>query len=260
MPLKLGFLGSGAITSAMVTGLCSGEGEQHAIVLSPRNAAIAADLSHRFPQVSVAGSNQEVVDGCETVVLAVRPQIAAAVLSEVRFRAEHTVISLISGFPVRRLSGLVAPASRITRAVPLPTAARRRSPTAIYPDSAIAAALFASLGAAFAVDTESDFDAVCTVTATMASYFAFADTIAAWLARHGIPEARARDYVAQVFSGLAHTAVDAPERTFPELAADHATKGGTNEQVLAQLRQSGAYDALSNALDAVMVRVTAGAK
>jgi pyrroline-5-carboxylate reductase len=130
--MRLGFLGTGAITSAMVTGLNAIKGD-HAMVLSPRNAVIAADLARRFPSVAIASSNQSVVDACETVVIAVRPQIAEEVLKELRFSADQNVVSVVSGFSVATLAGLLAPAAKITRAVPLPSAARRGSPTAIYP-------------------------------------------------------------------------------------------------------------------------------
>jgi pyrroline-5-carboxylate reductase len=51
MSAKLGFLGTGAITSAMVTGLKTAGKESRAILLSPRSAAVAADLANRFDKV-----------------------------------------------------------------------------------------------------------------------------------------------------------------------------------------------------------------
>jgi pyrroline-5-carboxylate reductase len=254
--MKIGFLGTGTITSAMVTGL-NAANRRDAIRLSPRNAIVAAELAASFPEVTIAASNQQVLDESDVVVIAVRPQIAREVLSELRFRGDHHVISLVSGFPVRRLSELVAPATRITRAVPLPAMAKRRSPTAIFPPDPIAVELFGAVGAAFEVASESEFDALCVATATMASYFAFADTAAAWLARHGIAQLQARDYVTQIFSGLTDTAREAPERDFQTLAREHATKGGTNEQVLASLNQHGVFEHFSDALDAILRRVTA---
>ena len=254
--MNLGFLGTGAITSAIVTGL-DADGSSHSIRLSPRNPAIAAELAGRFANVAVAASNQALIDECETVVIAVRPQITQNVLSELRFRPGHKIVSLVSGFPVRTLSELVAPATRIARAVPLPSAARRRSPTAIYPRDAETVELFARVGTAFAVDTENEFDAFCTATAIMATYFAFADGAASWLARHGIPEGEGREYIARLLAGLAQTAVESPERSFEVLAADHATRGGTNEQVLTHMRKHGAFEAFSEAMDGILRRVTA---
>jgi pyrroline-5-carboxylate reductase len=258
--MNIGFLGAGTITSAMVTGLHAAGGGGYSVRVSPRNAAVAAELAGRCAGVQVAASNQEAVDESETVVIAVRPQVTEEVLRELRFRGDQHVISLVSGFSVGRLAGLVAPASRITRAVPLPAAARRRSPTAIYPRDGEAVELFALLGAAFAVETESAFDALCTATATMAAYFAFADGAASWLAEHGITEEQAREYIGRIFAGLGETALERPDESFAALAADHATRGGTNEQVLRHLTEHGVWDRFAEALDGVMRRVTAASR
>ena len=143
--MRLGFVGTGAITSAMVTGLSSGVAEPPAIRLSPRDPGIAADLANRFPRVSIASSNQDVLDHSAIVVLAIRPQIAPHVISELRFRPEHRVISVVSGLSLRLVSDLTTPAAKITRVVPLPSVANKRGPTAIYPPDGMVADLFAKL-------------------------------------------------------------------------------------------------------------------
>ena len=65
--MRLGFVGTGTIAAAMVEGLGGGA------VLSPRGAVVAADLSRRFPGVTVADSNQAVLDQSDMVVLAMWP-------------------------------------------------------------------------------------------------------------------------------------------------------------------------------------------
>jgi pyrroline-5-carboxylate reductase len=120
--------------------------------------------------------------------------------------------------------------------------------------------LFGALGKAFAVGTEAEFEALAAATGTIASYFAFADSIAAWLARHGIPQAQARDYIARIFSGLAGTVMAAPERSFSSFATNHATPGGINEQMLAYLVGHGVFDAVSEGLDTAMERITRGSQ
>jgi len=131
--MQLGFIGTGEITSSIVTGLNSSGVTAHTIWLSPRNSAIANGLVNRFRGISVASCNQEVLDHCDTIVIAVRPSAARDVLAELRFRPDHQVISLVSALSLRSLSELAAPAVRIARAVPLPSTAKRLSPTAIYP-------------------------------------------------------------------------------------------------------------------------------
>jgi pyrroline-5-carboxylate reductase len=255
--MQLGFIGTGEITLYIVTGLSSSGVAAHSIWLSPRNSAIAHGLADRFRGISVASCNQEVLDHSATVVIAVRPSAARDVLSELAFRPDHRVISLVSGLSLRSLSELVAPAVRIARAVPLPSAAKQLSPTAIYPPDPMAFELFAGVGTVFPVERENEFDALCATTATIASYFAFNETIASWLEQQGVPASQARDYIARLFLGVATGAVDAPNRSFQSLAASHATAGGINEQFLKHLVERGLVTRISEALDAVLRRIAA---
>jgi pyrroline-5-carboxylate reductase len=255
--MQLGFIGTGEITLSIVTGLSSSGGAPHSIWLSPRNSAVAHGLANRFRGISVASGNQEVLDHSATIVIAVRPRAARDVLSELAFRPDHRVISLVSALSLRSLSELVAPAVRIARAVPLPSAAKQLSPTAIYPPDPMAFELFAGVGTVFPVERENEFDAICATTATVASYFAFNETIASWLEQQGVPASQARDYIARLFLGVSTGAVDAPKRSFQSLAATHATAGGTNEQFLKHLVERGLLTTISEALDAVLHRIGA---
>ena len=212
--MRLGFIGTGEITASIVTGLSSAGGAARSIWLSPRNSAIASGLANRFHGISVAVSNREVLDHSDTIVIAVRPTAAREVLLELRFRSDHHVISLVSALSLRSLYELVAPAARIARAVPLPSAARRMSPTAIYPCDPVACELFAAVGTVLPVEKESEFDAVCATTATIASYYAFNETIASWLEQRGIPASQSRDYVARLFLGVTTGAVEASGAQF----------------------------------------------
>jgi pyrroline-5-carboxylate reductase len=253
--MQLGFIGTGEITSSIVTGLCLSSHRTHSIWLSPRSSAIAKGLANRFHGISVASGNQEVLDHSDAIVIAVRPPVARDVLSELRFRPNHHVISLISALSLRSLSELVVPAVQIARAVPLPSAAKRMSPTAIYPRDPVAFQLFTAVGTVFAVEKENEFDAICATTATIASYLAFNETIASWLEQQGVPALQARDYTARLFLGVTTGAVDASERSFQSLAATHATAGGINEQFLKHMVESGLLTRVSEALDAVLHRI-----
>ncbi len=254
--MTLGFVGTGAIAAAIVTGLNAEGAAPFTIRVSPRNAGLAAGLAGRFANVSVCGSNQEVLDGSETVILAVRPQVAEEVLSGLRFSSSQVVISLVAGFPVRRLAGLVAPAVKIWRAIPLPSVARRQSPTALYPPGGPPAELFARVGQVFGIANEDHLNALSTATSTMAAYFGFMGTVASWVEHKGLPERQCREYIARMFAGLSDAGLERSQQSFQELATAHATPGGLNEQVLRDLTAHGLFDALTQALDSVHRRAT----
>jgi pyrroline-5-carboxylate reductase len=255
--MQLGFIGTGEITLSIVTGLRSSGATAHSICLSPRNSAIANGLANRFHGISVASCNQEVLDHSETIVIAVRPSAARGVLSGLAFRADHQIISLVSALSLGSLTELVAPAVRIAKAVPLPSAAKRLSPTAVYPAEPMAIELFSGVGTVFPVERENEFDAICATTATIASYFAFHETIASWLEQRGVPASQARDYIARLFLGATTSAVDAPERSFQSLGAAHATAGGINEQFLKHMVEHGLLTGVSAGLDAILQRIRA---
>ena len=111
------------------------------------------------------------------------------------------------------------------------------------------------IGTVFSVERENEFDAICATTATIASYFAFNETIASWLEQQGVPASQARDYIARLFLGVTTGAVEASERSFQSLAATHATAGGINEQFLKYLIEHGLLARVSEALDAVLRRI-----
>ena len=113
--MKLGFLGTGAITTAVVRGLCAAQadgGSAVRITLSPRNTERSEKLAREFDQVSVASDNQAVVDGSDTVFVAVRPVVAEDVLRPLRFRDDQAVVSLVSTLRIAELGPLIEPARK----------------------------------------------------------------------------------------------------------------------------------------------------
>ncbi len=164
--MTLGFIGTGAMTAAMVEGL---GGED--ILLSPRGAEVAAGLARRFPGVRVAADNQAVVDGSDMVVLAVRPQVAEAVIRPLRFRPGQRVVSLIAATQIAALRDWIGFDLPIIRAIPLPFAADRAAVTPIFPPDADTAALFNRLGTALPCRDIAEFDLFAVGSALMGSYF-----------------------------------------------------------------------------------------
>jgi pyrroline-5-carboxylate reductase len=114
--MAYGVVGVGLTGAAIVTGLCENVDEAPNVLLSPRNAGIAAGLAQRCATVDVAPDNQAVVDGAPVVIVCVRPQVAQTVLAELRFPADRVVISAMAGVPVKTLQRLVARRPRMSRA------------------------------------------------------------------------------------------------------------------------------------------------
>lgn len=127
--MKVGFIGNGTITEAIVTGIAQSKLDVAAPVVSPRNSAVASKLAATFPLVQIARDNQAVIDHSDIVFLAIRPQILRDVLRELRFRDGQRIIGLVAATdreqPLRWTGGR----TRISQAIPLPFVADKTSPT-----------------------------------------------------------------------------------------------------------------------------------
>lgn len=253
--MALGFIGTGTIAAAMVRGLRRA-GNAEPIVVSPRNAQLAARLAAELDGVSIAASNQQVVDQCDTVFVAVLPQVVEQVMGELRFEPRHCVVSLVATVSLERLAKLAGPAGQLYRAVPLPFVAIGLGGTLLYPASATLAALFDQLGQALVMRSEADIDILTVASSTMSSAFAAQAAIDAWMVGHGIAPSQSRAYLTQLASGLAASAEQHPEMSLAQLTHDFATPGGLNEQFRRHLDAAGLPEAYSSGLDALLVRIT----
>jgi pyrroline-5-carboxylate reductase len=252
---RVGFIGVGTIAEALITGMCAAGEQRATFLLSPRNADIAKRLAERFSSVEVAGDNQAVIDGSDIIFLAVRPQVAADVLGKLKFRREQRIVSLIATFDVARLRTLVAPASTIARATPLPAVAQRLGPLTLYPPVPEIAKLLEGLGQLFQLQNESDLDAYWAVTGLMGSYLGLLDEIAGWLTRKNLEETQVFPFVAAMFEALAVTAAERAGDGFDRLVVEHSTPGGLNEQAYRELQAAGWTRLISQTLDLLHARI-----
>ncbi|GEO18957.1 pyrroline-5-carboxylate reductase [Microvirga aerophila] len=252
LPQKTGFIGAGTIADTMVHGLLA-EPAVPQIMVSLHGRKIAAKLTAEFPAVLASGDNQAIVDGCDAVVLAIRPQIAEKVITLLRFRECQKVISVVAATDRLTLLDWIGADLRLTQAIPLPFVARRKGVTAVFdPDTAT---IFAVLGNAVECETKVEYDLLAAASALMATYFGIMHRTTEWLAENGLPEEKGRAYLAPLFAGLSETALAAGNVVFIEISKEYATKGGLNEQVFRDYEEHGGTRALTRALDKVYKRI-----
>ena len=67
--MKLGFLGTGNITSDVISGICKSSLKFKQIVISPRNRIKANKLRKKFRKVYIAKNNQEVLNKSDWVFI-----------------------------------------------------------------------------------------------------------------------------------------------------------------------------------------------
>ena len=82
----LGFLGTGHITSSVIEGIFKSKLKIKKIYLSPRNVLIAKKLSKRFKKIIIAENNQQLIDKCNWIFLAITPQVGHRILKKLHFK------------------------------------------------------------------------------------------------------------------------------------------------------------------------------
>lgn len=227
---RIGFIGVGEISSAMVEGLSRGVEAPPPISLSPRGAATAAALAERYPNVQVRASNQEVADHSELVVLAVRRADRHEALAGLRIGAEATIVNVIPGVPQAELRDLLRTEADIVAAIPLPTVRERQSVTVTYPAHPVADALFDRLGGAQPVADQTAYNVCSSLASTLSTHYAYLAALTEWAVRHGVPSDAADRYVRSLFQGVGRSLGD-ESRPLGRLAAEHETPGGSNERI-----------------------------
>ena len=255
---SVGFLGLGTINNAVATGYLTSEAPPPRVVVSPRSPAKAAALRKAFPaRVVVAKSNQEVVDACKWVFLAVLPSQAADVLKELTFTPEHVVISLMAGVPAADLEamlGSAVPARNIVRAIPLPVVKDHAGVTLVCPRHDETVRIFNLLGTAVAVDSEDVMNKMVICTCAMGAYYQFLQTCHAFLVeKQGVDPAAASTYVGALFHSIALDGKQAGEKGFDALIAEQ-TPGGFNEMGIRELREAGVWEEYTATLTSLAAR------
>ena len=131
--MKLGFIGTGKITSSVITGICTSKISFKKIIVSPRNRNVALNLKKRFKKVKIAKTNQEVVDKCNWIFLAVTPKVGNKILAKLNFKSNQKIISFISTINLIQLKKIVKKKAKIVRAIPLPPISLGKGPVPIFP-------------------------------------------------------------------------------------------------------------------------------
>lgn len=253
--MKLGFIGTGVITDAIVRGLLKADYPLDEIIVSARSRAVSAALAALSTKVSVSEDNQQIVDTADIVFFAVLPQDAEAVIAPLSFRGECQVVSLIATQSIENLRTWVGNGPQICRAIPLPSVADRSGVSVVFPRTPVIEDLFDALGRAVSVETIEEFDAYAVASAMMGMYFGLSETVTQWLSAQGNDYQDARDYLAGTFQALANTAVQTPDQSYDRLRIGHSTPGGLNEQVHNVFVNQGGADALLAACESVAQRL-----
>ena len=126
--MKLGFIGTGKITSSVVTGICRSNLSFDKIILSSRSRTVAQKLKKKFRKISIARNNQDILNSCNWVFLAITPTVGHRIIKDLKFKSNQTIISFISTMTLPQLKKAIKVKAKIVRAIPLPPISLKKPP------------------------------------------------------------------------------------------------------------------------------------
>mmetsp|Transcript_914 Transcript_914/g.1357 ORF Transcript_914/g.1357 Transcript_914/m.1357 type:complete len:263 (+) Transcript_914:49-837(+) len=254
----VGLVGVGTIGRAVVRGLlraCPGA----RVVVSPRNEEKAKLLAEEFPEaVTIAKSNQEVVDACDTVMLGIHHKIMPQVVAELKFKPEMAIICLFVGSHTAATDAITAQGGkleRIVRATTLPACAKHAGTTLLHPTNIEEANyLFGLLGAVIPVEDPAQLSRLSAITCVMGDLYRRMEVAQGWLVEGGVDKRTATSFVGNVFMTMITDARDESNEddgAFRKLVEEQ-TPGGLNEKVIGEQEKAGSYEIYRNSLQGLL--------
>jgi len=253
--MKLGFIGTGKIASSVITGICTSKISFKKILVSPRNRIIAQKLKRKFRKVSIAKNNQEIVNSCNWVFLAVTPKVGKKIIPNLKFRSNQIVISFIATINLAQLKKAIGKKVKIIRAIPLPPISIRKGPVPICPPDKQVKSFFNKLGTTVEIKNEKSSKNFWVTSGMMAPFYELLKVLSDWLVKRGIKRNEAQKYITSLFVALSEDSVMNSKRDLKYLVKDSQTPKGLNEQALNQLRKAGFYRSLEKSLNSILKRL-----
>jgi pyrroline-5-carboxylate reductase len=246
----VGILGTGHLAELMVRGLA---GSGYRLVLSPRNAAVAARLVTEHG-CEVASSNQAVVDRAEGVFVSLPAATGAEELAGLTFRPGQPVLSAMAGTGLARLQAVIGPARAAVTMMPGYANAFGVGPSILCPDDGFWRPFLATTGPVIAFDDETQFTTAASFGGFSGATFGWMAHIISWFEAQGLPPDTARQLVAATLRGNAEVLLR-EDRPLDDIARSVVTKGGISEMVLKSLFKNDGMTAWDEGLAAVLRRI-----
>ena len=253
--MRLGFIGTGKIASSVITGVCNSKISFNKILISPRNRSIAQKLKRKFRKVSIAKNNQEIVNSCNWVFLAVTPKVGKKIIPSLKFRSNQKVISFIATINLTQLKKAIGRKVKIVRAIPLPPISLRKGPVPICPPDKQIKSFFNKLGTTIEIKNEKSSKNFWATSGMMAPFYELLKVLSDWLVKKGIKKNEAQKYITSLFVALSEDSVINSKKDLKYLVKDSQTPKGLNEQAVKQLRKAGFYRSLEKSLNSILKRL-----
>ena len=244
--IKIGFIGAGNMTQALIKGtLESKQVKNSQIYVSNRTPGKLVKLTELYPGLNARQYNEKIVDECDIVILAMKPQDLPSAISEIseKFREEQIIISLAAGINVEALEKII-PTGRLARMMPNTPSLIGRGVIGLLTQnmdesgSDLIHDIFKSLGIMLDVETEDQFDALM-VSCSSGTGFVFEMMMywQDWIQERGFTDEESKQMTIETFLGASLLAAQSAGIDIEELQQRVTSKKGVTAAGLNSMRE-----------------------
>lgn len=256
--MKVGFIGCGNMGTAMIKGIVKSEllGKQ-SLIASAQGEETRRKIEHTLG-INLATTNQDAVMFSDIVILAVKPQYYAPVISEIRHLAREgqIFVSIAPGKTFSWLEQEFAKPVKLVRAMPNTPAMVGAGMTAYCANGLVTPQekeMVAQICGCFGIAEEVDenlMDVVTSVSGSSPAYvFLFIEAMADAAVADGMPREKAYTFAAQAVLGSAKMVLDTGMHP-GELKDMVCSPGGTTIEAVRVLEQKGMRSSVIEAMKA----------
>ncbi len=243
--LKIGFIGAGNMTQALIKGIVEAKHiNPEKIYASNRTPGKLIKLKELY-NIQTVEYNEHVVDECDIVILAMKPQDLPQAVAEFsgKFRDEQIIVSLAAGINSNTLSKFI-PFGRLFRLMPNTPSLIGRGVIGLFGHEEdesgidILSDLFKTLGVVLHVETEDQFDALM-VSCSSGTGFVFEMMLywQEWIQEHGFTSDEAKKMTIETFLGASLLAAQSAGIEIEELQQRVTSKKGVTAAGLHSMRE-----------------------
>lgn len=236
---SIGFIGGGNMARSIIGGLVADSALTLNIQVYDQSKETLTKLEKEFAIIA-ATSNQTLVDECDVVVLAVKPQAMKSILSELN--ASHTkalFLSIAAGLKIASLTKWLGTEVAVVRTMPNTPALVRCGATGLFANTHTSAeqknyadVIMKAIGIALWVDSEDLLDSVTALSGSgPAYYFLVMEAMQAAAEKLGLDAGTARQLTIQTALGAATLASQSSEE-LAVLRQRVTSPGGTTERAI----------------------------
>ncbi len=258
----IGFIGAGNMAGALIEGLLANGVQPDRLWASDTDSGKLTALAARG--VHTATDNAAIVTASTVLVLAVKPQVMAPVVSALQGALAGKsclLISIAAGILMRSLQQWTHPQQAIVRCMPNTPALVLAGATGVFANASVSAAqkqaadaILNAVGLVCWLDDESQLDAVTALSGSGPAYFfLLMEAMQAAGTRLGLPADVARALTLQTAFGAAKLA-QSSDVDVAELRRRVTSPGGTTEAAIKQFESEAFRELVDRALGKAAAR------